>query len=118
MIASSKHSSDGRGGSEVKKEKREKREKKSVQRYSMDKAGTMGKSVIVMDSKEKEASSKSSSHATNGDQMEHMRETRSEKHHYAREKSNDDRFSFERESGRHEHERSEKHSRRTGDKRR
>lgn len=112
----------------------------------------MGKSVIVMDSKEKEASarkkkltrkrdrsgevsvmielkkrknedklskgSKSSSHATNGDQMEHMRETRSEKHHYAREKSNDDRFSFERESGRHEHERSEKHSRRTGDKRR
>ncbi|KAI5733201.1 hypothetical protein M8J76_008867 [Diaphorina citri] len=106
LSKSSKHSSDGRGGSEVKKEKREKREKKSVQRYSMDKAGTMGKS------------SKSSSHATNGDQMEHMRETRSEKHHYAREKSNDDRFSFERESGRHEHERSEKHSRRTGDKRR
>ncbi|XP_026677616.1 THO complex subunit 2 [Diaphorina citri] len=58
LSKSSKHSSDGRGGSEVKKEKREKREKKSVQRYSMDKAGTMGKSVIVMDSKEKEASAR------------------------------------------------------------
>lgn len=62
-------------------------------------------------------SSKSASHA-NGDQLEHMRETRSEKHHYSREKSTDDRFSFDRESGRHEHDRSDKHSRRTGDKRR
>uniref|UniRef100_A0A8D8ZLW5 THO complex subunit 2 n=1 Tax=Cacopsylla melanoneura TaxID=428564 RepID=A0A8D8ZLW5_9HEMI len=116
---SSEKSTMGKSSAESKDKEGMRKKKLTRKRDRLDEAAL----IVTEQKKRKEdklsKSSKSSSHA-NGDQIEHLRESRMEKHHYSREKSTDDRFSYERETVRHEHERSEKHSRRTGggDKRR